>query len=313
MAHVKTLVDSKIADKKVIIFSKSYCPFCTKAKHVFLRLIEEGKLSSDDYEVMEIENNPDCDAIQNYLQTVTGARSVPRVFINGKCIGGGDDVVAADKAGELVKKLLSYNSVVYVHSRPQNSVQSGLIMTTIMITLPAQPSLRLQVETVGVSSHQQEAQMSCGLITLAPGTPVPYDSSLSHTSSKSGLTVMSVVYGGFNGYDVTSCDIIISIIQVVMAGWIIGLNSLVLDTLIRLNGRNGSRDPTDVLLASLSITDILSGVFILHTCIYSLSKYQNTTECLVRMAVFHGALYSSIFHLIILTSDRYIKILFPYR
>lgn len=31
---------------------------------------------------------------------------VPRVFINGKCIGGGDDVVAADKAGELVKKLL---------------------------------------------------------------------------------------------------------------------------------------------------------------------------------------------------------------
>lgn len=79
MAHVKTLVDSKIADKKVIIFSKSYCPFCTKAKHVFLRLIEEGKLSSDDYEVMEIENNPDCDAIQNYLQTVTGARSVSTV------------------------------------------------------------------------------------------------------------------------------------------------------------------------------------------------------------------------------------------
>lgn len=62
--------------------------------------------------------------------------------------------------------------------------------------------------------------------------------------------------------------------QVVMAGWIIGLNSLVLDTLIRLKGRNGSRDATDVLLASLSVTDILSGVFILHTCIYSLSKYQ---------------------------------------
>jgi hypothetical protein len=33
-------------------------------------------LSEEDYEVMEIENNPDCDAIQNYLKKLTGARSV---------------------------------------------------------------------------------------------------------------------------------------------------------------------------------------------------------------------------------------------
>ncbi|KAK7499731.1 hypothetical protein BaRGS_00009072 [Batillaria attramentaria] len=97
MSNVKSLVENKIAGKKVMVFSKTYCPFCTKAKKVFKDLIERGQLSTEDYEVMEIENDPRCEEIQSYLQTKTGARSVPRVFIKGKCIGGGDDVVAAQQ------------------------------------------------------------------------------------------------------------------------------------------------------------------------------------------------------------------------
>ena len=34
---------------------------------------------------------------------MTGGRSVPRVFINGKFIGGGDDTVAKASSGELLK------------------------------------------------------------------------------------------------------------------------------------------------------------------------------------------------------------------
>jgi len=105
MAAVQTLIDSKIAGKKVMVFSKSYCPFCTKAKKVFDKLLKDGSLSSDDYEVMEIENEKDCEAMQAYLQKLTGGRSVPRVFIKQKFFGGGDDVVDADKKGTLVGKL----------------------------------------------------------------------------------------------------------------------------------------------------------------------------------------------------------------
>ena len=75
MSNAKVLVDTKIAGKKVMIFSKSYCPYCTKAKQVFKKHLGKD-LIEEDYEVMEIENNPDCDAIQNYLQKLTGARSV---------------------------------------------------------------------------------------------------------------------------------------------------------------------------------------------------------------------------------------------
>ena len=44
-------------------------------------------------------------AIQDYLLSLTGARSVPRVFIGGKCIGGGSETRALNESGQL-KKLL---------------------------------------------------------------------------------------------------------------------------------------------------------------------------------------------------------------
>ena len=31
------------------------------------------------------------------MKALTGARSVPRVFIDGKCIGGGDETMAAHR------------------------------------------------------------------------------------------------------------------------------------------------------------------------------------------------------------------------
>ncbi len=47
----------------------------------------------------------DCDAIQDYLRELTGARSVPRVFIGGKCIGGGTETQELAQKGKLVTML----------------------------------------------------------------------------------------------------------------------------------------------------------------------------------------------------------------
>ena len=46
-----------------------------------------------------------CDAIQDYLQKITGDRTVPRVFIAGKCIGGGGDTKSLHQGGKLVPML----------------------------------------------------------------------------------------------------------------------------------------------------------------------------------------------------------------
>ena len=55
--------------------------------------------------VMQLDERQDGDAIQDYLNQLTGGRSVPRVFVAGKFIGGGDDTVAKQQSGEL-KQLL---------------------------------------------------------------------------------------------------------------------------------------------------------------------------------------------------------------
>ena len=82
-----------------MVFSKSYCPYCAKAKRVF----SNYQLKS--YKVVELDERDDGDAIQDYLGSITGARSVPRVFIGGRCIGGGDDTARAESSGELRKML----------------------------------------------------------------------------------------------------------------------------------------------------------------------------------------------------------------
>ena len=65
----KAFVDEKIASDKVVVFSKSYCPFCTKAKTAL-------NSTGVKYTLLEIEDLPDMDDIQDYLRSLSGIRSV---------------------------------------------------------------------------------------------------------------------------------------------------------------------------------------------------------------------------------------------
>ncbi|VDI46796.1 glutaredoxin 3 [Mytilus galloprovincialis] len=100
MSKAKVFVDGKIAGKKVVVFSKSYCPYCKKAKATLKKYFGE-----DEKDIIEIDNNPDCDAIQQYLGKITGAKSVPRIFINGKSIGGNDQLEELERKKELTVML----------------------------------------------------------------------------------------------------------------------------------------------------------------------------------------------------------------
>ena len=93
-------VRETVADNTVVMFSKTICPFCYKAKEALNAEMGEGT-----YFVVELDEKENTSAIQDALKIVTGARTVPRVFINQDCIGGGDDTVEKHKNGEL-KELL---------------------------------------------------------------------------------------------------------------------------------------------------------------------------------------------------------------
>ncbi|KND05072.1 glutaredoxin [Spizellomyces punctatus DAOM BR117] len=98
MSASKELVEKAIKENKVVVFSKSYCPYCKKAKNLLDSLGVK-------YELFELDERPDGQAIQEYLKEKTGQRTVPNIFIKGQHIGGCDDLHAAHDSGKLQKLL----------------------------------------------------------------------------------------------------------------------------------------------------------------------------------------------------------------
>ncbi|GAB5589796.1 Glutaredoxin [Umbelopsis nana] len=97
MAAVQQKVEEIIANNKVAVFSKSYCPYCRRAKETLKALTE--------FFVIELDEVEDGDAIQDYLAQKTGQRTVPNIFIKQQHIGGCDDLLRIKASGQLQKLL----------------------------------------------------------------------------------------------------------------------------------------------------------------------------------------------------------------
>ncbi|KAI9699012.1 MAG: hypothetical protein M1836_003201 [Candelina mexicana] len=100
----------------IIIFSKTYCPYSKKAKRI---LLEKLKIVPPPF-VVELDEHPLGIGLQFALQKSTGRQTVPNVLINGKSIGGGDDIEDLDEGGLLVEKIRSMagKRVMEVGRRP---------------------------------------------------------------------------------------------------------------------------------------------------------------------------------------------------
>jgi len=75
-----------IHKNKVMVFSKTTCPFCAKVK----ALLESLKVDFFHLELDEIDNGP---AIQDKLTELFGQKTVPNVFISGQHVGGCDSTL----------------------------------------------------------------------------------------------------------------------------------------------------------------------------------------------------------------------------
>mmetsp|Transcript_1616 Transcript_1616/g.3492 ORF Transcript_1616/g.3492 Transcript_1616/m.3492 type:complete len:137 (+) Transcript_1616:147-557(+) len=99
MATPAEFVDAEIESNDVVVFSKSYCPFCTKTKELFNSMGVE-------YAVHELDQMGDQGPeLQMALFQKTEQKSVPSVFVKQQHIGGNDDTQAAAKAGKLQELL----------------------------------------------------------------------------------------------------------------------------------------------------------------------------------------------------------------
>ena len=57
--------------------------------------------------VVELDQHEMGPRLQDALQKTTGRKTVPNVLINGKSIGGGDDVELLHTSNELINKVTS--------------------------------------------------------------------------------------------------------------------------------------------------------------------------------------------------------------
>lgn len=76
---------------KVVIYSTDYCSYCVRAKTFF-----DSKNIS--YEEIRIDLEPEK---RIEMEQLSGRRTVPQIFINGKSIGGCDDLMALAKSQQL--------------------------------------------------------------------------------------------------------------------------------------------------------------------------------------------------------------------
>ncbi|XP_010180081.1 PREDICTED: thioredoxin reductase 3-like, partial [Mesitornis unicolor] len=95
---LKLQVRTLIASHRVMIFSKSYCPYCNKVKELFRSL-------RVDYYALELDVVADGPSIQQVLAELTNQRTVPNVFVNGTHVGGCDSTYQAYQDGSLQKLL----------------------------------------------------------------------------------------------------------------------------------------------------------------------------------------------------------------
>ncbi|MFN4087468.1 MAG: glutaredoxin 3 [Alphaproteobacteria bacterium] len=77
---------------KVEIYSSMFCPYCHRAK----RLLDSKGVA---YEEIDVDAEPG--RRREMTERAGGRRTVPQIFIDGRHMGGCDDIHALDRQGKL--------------------------------------------------------------------------------------------------------------------------------------------------------------------------------------------------------------------
>jgi len=92
-------VDEMIAAHPLLMFSKTTCGYCAKAKQVI------SAAGGADLQVVELNEDPQGAELQAALAEKTGQRTVPNTFLGGAHVGGCDDVLALERGGSLAARI----------------------------------------------------------------------------------------------------------------------------------------------------------------------------------------------------------------
>ena len=77
---------------KIEIYTQPFCGYCYRAK----KLLDDKGVGYEEIDVMENPSRRD-----EMVERADGRTSTPQIFIDGKGVGGSDDIAALNRKGEL--------------------------------------------------------------------------------------------------------------------------------------------------------------------------------------------------------------------
>ena len=77
---------------RIEIYTKFGCPYCARA----MRLLDEKGAAYEEYEVNTMPGKR-----EEMLERAPGRTTVPQIFIDGRHVGGSDDLAELDRSGRL--------------------------------------------------------------------------------------------------------------------------------------------------------------------------------------------------------------------
>jgi glutaredoxin 3 len=84
-ATIKSNIEQTVKSNKVVVYSKTYCPYCNATKSLFKKMDLPIK-------VIELDVIENGDLYQSVLRDMTNQSTVPSIWVNSQFIGGNSDL-----------------------------------------------------------------------------------------------------------------------------------------------------------------------------------------------------------------------------
>lgn len=110
MQNIPKQLEKFIQRGTIFIFSKSYCPYCDKAKQLF-------KIINVKYGSVEVDSDKSLKNDTEFIESLkqhSGIATYPKIYIGQKCIGGFSDLKDKYQTGHLYQ-LLKDENITYTH------------------------------------------------------------------------------------------------------------------------------------------------------------------------------------------------------
>ena len=147
---------------QVVIYSKSWCPYCTACKALFDDM-------NQPYTAIELDKREDGADLQAALLELTQQRTVPNVFVAGQHVGGNDDTQQAAQTGKLAALLKSPPNLETGAGSSATTAQLEAVASNKMITETEATIRKAAGVGLGLATAFQYATSGLAYTTLSAG------------------------------------------------------------------------------------------------------------------------------------------------